>query len=242
MSFQWTIVAAFLYAEIAAVLLLLVPFVSPKAWNRIFKSRFFKSLRAQADIYFSVMIVVLLLFFFDSIREMRKYGGQSDEDGSHHHHHHHANLDAEMQQSMRMFRAQRNFYIAGFSLFLWLVIRRLVTLISAQAVLLAENEATMRQARSATETAEKLLKQSKGPEGAKDNEGNSRSESLEKDVEVLSRELEDARKELAHVTTDRDALKGQAANLSKEYDRLCEELSKLQKQVGSGEAEQKKDI
>lgn len=240
MSFQWTIVAAFLYAEIAVVLLLLLPFVSPKAWNRIFKSRFFKSLSAQADIYFTVMIVVLLLFFFDSIREMRKYGGHPEDEGAHHHLH--ANLDAEMQQSMRMFRAQRNFYIAGFSLFLWLVIRRLVTLIGAQAVLLAENEAAMRQARSATEVAEKLMKQGKIPEGSDENKGNSKSESLQKDVEELSRELEDTRKELARLTTDRDALKVQAANLGKEYDRLCEELSQARKKSGSGDPEEKKDM
>lgn len=38
------------------------------------------------------------------------------------------------------------------------VIRRLVTLISAQAVLLAVNEASMRQAQSATDAAQSLLK------------------------------------------------------------------------------------
>uniref|UniRef100_V5HA24 Endoplasmic reticulum transmembrane protein n=1 Tax=Ixodes ricinus TaxID=34613 RepID=V5HA24_IXORI len=80
-----------------------------------------------------------------------------------------------MQQSMKMFRAQRNFYIAGFSLFLWLVIRRLVTLISAQAVLLAVNEASMRQAQPATDAAQSLLKQKS--DGAKQNEGNSKTES-----------------------------------------------------------------
>ena len=36
-------------------------------------------------------------------------------------------------QDMRRFRAQRNFYIAGFALFLCLVIKRLVGLISANA-------------------------------------------------------------------------------------------------------------
>lgn len=35
--------------------------------------------------------------------------------------HGHAHLDREMQGSMRLFRAQRNFYISGFSLFLALV-------------------------------------------------------------------------------------------------------------------------
>lgn len=35
--------------------------------------------------------------------------------------HQHQHLDAEMQGSMRLFRAQRNFYISGFALFLSLV-------------------------------------------------------------------------------------------------------------------------
>ncbi|XP_037519368.1 B-cell receptor-associated protein 31 isoform X1 [Rhipicephalus sanguineus] len=241
MSFQWTIVAAFLYAEIAIVLLLMIPFISPRTWNKLFKSRFLKSLGAQADIYFTVMIVVLVLFFFDSIREMRKYGAHREEAQSEYHHH--GNLDVEMQQSMKMFRAQRNFYIAGFALFLWLVIRRLVTLISAQAVLLAVNEASMKQAQSATEAAQNLLKLQAGDaaksDNTKQNEGNSKTETLERDIKELKTELEKAQKEVAHLTKDRDALKLQAENLSKEYDRLCEEHSKAQ--AAGGEPMSKKD-
>lgn len=62
-----------------------------------------------------------------------------------------------MQGSMRLFRAQRNFYISGFALFLSLVIRRLVILISDQANLQAQSEASMRQAQSATTAAKSLL-------------------------------------------------------------------------------------
>lgn len=67
----------------------------------------------------------------------------------------------ELQHSMRLFRAQRNFYIAGFSIFLTLVIRRLVILISTQAQLLAQSEASLRQAQSATTAARSLLSQQK---------------------------------------------------------------------------------
>lgn len=62
---------------------------------------------------------------------------------------------------MRLFRAQRNFHISGFSIFLVLVIRRLVILISSQAQLLAQSEASMRQAQSATTAARSLLSQQK---------------------------------------------------------------------------------
>uniref|UniRef100_A0A1B0A7H3 Bap31 domain-containing protein n=1 Tax=Glossina pallidipes TaxID=7398 RepID=A0A1B0A7H3_GLOPL len=47
-----------------------------------------------------------------------------------------------MQRRMR-FKAQRSLCISGFPIFLALVIRRLVTLISAQANLLDQNEATV---------------------------------------------------------------------------------------------------
>lgn len=73
-----------------------------------------------------------------------------------------------MQHSMRLFRSQRNFYISGFSIFLVLVIRRLIVLISAQATLLAQSEASMRQAQSATTAARSLLSQQKDKETGAD--------------------------------------------------------------------------
>lgn len=81
---------------------------------------------------------------------------------------HTENLNVELQHSMRLFRAQRNFYISGFSIFLTLVIRRLVTLISSQAQLLAQSEASMRQAQSATTAARSLLSQQKGDDKSGD--------------------------------------------------------------------------
>lgn len=47
---------------------------------------------------------------------MRKYGRELDD---HQNVDHGIHLDADMQAHMRLFRAQRNFYISGFSLFLW---------------------------------------------------------------------------------------------------------------------------
>lgn len=77
-----------------------------------------------------------------------------------------AHLNVGMQNSMRLFRAQRNFYISGFAIFLSLVIRRLVILISTQATLLAQSEASMRQAQSASNAARTLLSQQKTAETA----------------------------------------------------------------------------
>ncbi|KAA3671192.1 uncharacterized protein DEA37_0015103, partial [Paragonimus westermani] len=58
---------------------------------------------------------------------------------------------------MRMFRAQRNLYIAGFALFMWFVFRRLVRLISEHAQMAASQEASLKQAASASAAAERML-------------------------------------------------------------------------------------
>lgn len=221
MSLQWTLIAGFLYIEIAIVLLLVLPIASARRWNNFFKSRFLLSLQAQAGFYFLILLAVLVLFLLDAIREMRKYSNVDAED--------HKHLDAEMQSNMRLFRAQRNFYISGFSLFLALVIRRLVSLISSQASLLAQSEASMRQAQSATVAAKTLMAQQTTDE--KKEKGN--TEANDKLINDLKEQIKEVEEELKLEKKDKMAMKEQAQNLSKEYDRLTEEHAKLQKQVTS---------
>ncbi|XP_034832495.1 B-cell receptor-associated protein 31 [Maniola jurtina] len=212
MSLQWTIIATFLYAEIAFVLLLALPIASPTRWNKFFKSKFLAYVSAQASIYFVVLIAVLVLCLLDAIREMQKYSNIESSD--------HQHLDAEMQGSMRLFRAQRNFYISGIALFLLVVIRRLIQMICELANLYAQSEANFRQAQSATVAARSLLeKQGAGDEFAK------------KDRKELESKIELLEKELAREKKDKEAVKSQAESLNKEYDRLAEEHSKLQKKI-----------
>nr|QBH73422.1 bcr-associated protein [Aphelinus abdominalis] len=223
MSLQWTLIATFLYAEIAVVLLLVLPVASPQRWQKFFKSRFLQSLGQQASMYFLVLLAILVLFLMDAIREMRKYSSIEVSD------HGHAHLDAEMQGNMRLFRAQRNFYISGFALFLSLVIRRLVILISAQATLIAQSQASMKQAQSATSAARNLLQ--KSGESAQ-NDSNEVHDKAIKELKIQLKELQSKNLELENELTkekkDKAAIKSQADSLVKEYDRLNEEHSKLQ--------------
>jgi len=229
MSLVWTIIATFLYVEIAVVLLLVLPIASPTRWNRFFKSQFLAMIGRQAHIYFVLLLGVLVLFLLEAIREMRKY---STTDGSSDVH-----LNVEMQHSMRLFRAQRNFYISGFSIFLTLVIRRLVTLISTQATLLAQSEANLRQAQSATTAAKSLLSQQKGTD--------ERSEADKTDekklIDDLKKKVSDLSKEVERERKDKEAMKSQAASLGKEYDRLTEAYSKLERKVTVSGAGSDKD-
>ncbi|XP_038220632.1 B-cell receptor-associated protein 31 [Zerene cesonia] len=212
MSLQWTIIATFLYAEIAIVLLLTLPIASPSRWQKFFKSKFLAYVSGQASIYFLVLIGVLILCLLDAIREMQKYSNMEPTE--------HQHLDAEMQGNMRLFRAQRNFYISGFALFLLVVIRRLVQMISELATLYAQAEANFRQAQSASATAKSLLAQ----QGAGD-------EKSKKELEELETKVLNLEKELSKEKKDKEAVKSQAESLNKEYDRLSEEYSKLQKKI-----------
>ncbi len=63
MSLHWTLIAGFLYGEIAAIVLLLIPFISNRAWNKMFKSRFLQGLGNQTIYYFYVLVAILVLFF-----------------------------------------------------------------------------------------------------------------------------------------------------------------------------------
>lgn len=134
-----------------------------------------------------------------------------------------------MQHSMRLFRAQRNFYIAGFTIFLSLVIRRLIILITQQASLIANSEASMKQAKSASDAARSLLSEKTTEKTAEAATGDKVDEAklkLQEQVKKLEAELSKERK-------DKEALKSQAESLNREYDRLTDEYSKLQNKTAS---------
>lgn len=136
-------------------------------------------------------------------------------------------LNIEMQHNMRLFRAQRNFYISGFAIFLTLVIRRLVMLISAQATLIAQSEASLRQAQSATTAARSLLSQQKNNEENAEGDDAKKVEELSK----LKQKVTELETDLKKERKDKEAMKSQSESLNKEYDRLTEEYSKLQSKL-----------
>lgn len=225
MSVQWTLIAGFLYTEVVLVFLLLLPFISAKRWNSILKSRFLRAIEGQSSYYFWVFMAILALCFIDAMREMAKYGDSDDSAG----HPSREHLDVELQMHMKLFRAQRNFFISGFALFLFLVLRRLVTLISKQASLEASNEAAMRQAVSASNAAQKLM------------EGKDVSSGGDKATTELKKLLSAAEKERDSALKKAEALQSQAESTSREYDRLMGEHEKLQRKAGEAGQGGKKD-
>ncbi|KAK2721982.1 B-cell receptor-associated protein 31-like [Artemia franciscana] len=229
MSFQWTVIAAFLYGEVVVVSLLLLPFISVQRWNKILKSRLLRSIGQQAHIYFFIIFGLLILCLLDSIRDVRRYTHESDEVV-----HAPVTFDNELKNHMKLFRAQRNFYITSFSVFLMFVIRRLTKLIMTMAATEATSEAAMRQARSATDAAEALLDRQRSE--AEDVTQQQKQENLTNEAHAtevgdLKKQLENALKELNHSKKELEAMKSQSEAVNREYDRVSAECQRLQSQI-----------
>ncbi|KAG5282065.1 hypothetical protein AALO_G00051850 [Alosa alosa] len=240
MSLQWTAVATFLYAEVFAVLLLCVPFISPKRWNKFFKSRFVQTVTYYGNTAFMVAIAILVFLLIDAFREVRKYSVKDTVDLTN-------NPVAVEHIHMKLFRAQRNEYIAGFALLLCLILRRLATLLSQQATLMASNEAFKKQAEGANDAAKRYMEENEKlqdklreagieiPEvGAKPGPSvQEENKTLKGEVKKLKDELDNTKKALQKSDGDVKAMKKQAENLTIEYDRLLEEHAKLQASADS---------
>jgi len=238
MSLQWTLVATFLYTEIAVVIILLLPFISPTRWNTIFQSNAIKTFKSTSHYYFRFSVGILFLLFVDAIRSVRHYTAPMEAN-----HGHHDGPLAEMQYHMKLFRGQRNLYICGFALFLVFVIRRLVVLLAEQANLIAQKEAALKQAKSASEAAQSLMaaddagsKKKSGDGGADD------AAELRGRINEVAAERDEAMSKVESLENQLNALKRQAEGTNREYDRLMVEHEKLQRKLGeTGAGDGRKD-
>uniref|UniRef100_A0A8C6P1N6 Endoplasmic reticulum transmembrane protein n=1 Tax=Nothobranchius furzeri TaxID=105023 RepID=A0A8C6P1N6_NOTFU len=113
MTLQWTAVALFLYAEILINIFL---------WRLVFGWRIWSWLSPYWNKFFFAMIMALIVLFVDAVREVQKYSGPEPMQEAT------VNPNLYDHVHMKLFRAQRNLYICGFSLFLWLLLRLLTQL------------------------------------------------------------------------------------------------------------------
>ncbi|XP_060901745.1 tRNA-dihydrouridine(20a/20b) synthase [NAD(P)+]-like [Labrus mixtus] len=234
MTLQWTAVALFLYVEMGVLVILCLPFISAKRWVSIFQLRIWGFMSRFWNKVFLTMIIILIVLFLDAVREVRKYSAKE------------LGTDAKLQPNMfdhlhmKLFRAQRNLYISGFAVFLWLVMKRVVTLINQLAAVSASTADLQGQADSANQTAKKymedneMLKQAlMGGKGDKATaEG---MELLRKEVEKLKVELKTSTEALKNSESEADVMKKQTESLAREYDRLLNEHQELQNLQDSGD-------
>lgn len=170
------------------------------------------------------------------MREVRKYSSISaveqispSRPGAHEH------------TQMKLFRSQRNLYISGFSLFLWLVLRRLVTLITQLAKELSNKGILKTQAENTNAAAKKFMKENEKLRRLLKNYNKEEEYILEaekkklvEDQEKLKSELKKTSAALSKAQDDVMTMKMQSERLSKEYDRLLQEHSELQDRSWKG--------
>ena len=229
MSLQWTLIAGFLYLELAIIFIMLLSIIKPQLWRSLFQSNFAQSLSRQSNLYLYAFIGILCLFFLESIREFHKYSGKVRHDDRIY-----PGSASFYEDQMRLFRAQRNFYISGFSLFGLFIIKRLTSLISQQAMLKANAEASRRQAENLTEHLKNLeaVDSSKSElkfSNAGDTPGSTASSG---DADKILAEMKDCIAELEEknrfLSIDLTAMKTQAEATNAEFDRLTELYAELQ--------------
>ncbi|XP_053742119.1 B-cell receptor-associated protein 29-like [Synchiropus splendidus] len=225
MTLQWTAVALFLYVEIAANLILCLPFISARRWRLVFSWRIWNWLSPYWNKCFFTMIMVLIVLFLDALREVNKYSGpESMQEAK-------VNTNLFDHLHMKLFRAQRNLYISGFSLFLWLIMRRVITLLNQVAVTLEDSAGLQAQLEGAVKTAKKHQEDNATLKRALLEGEKSMSENkhqLKVEVESLTAKLKEAEAAARKSEAEVEAMTRQAKGLAQEYDRLLNEHHRLQ--------------
>ncbi|GMS95381.1 hypothetical protein PENTCL1PPCAC_17556 [Pristionchus entomophagus] len=200
MTIEWSVVAALLYTEIAIILLLLLPWIKPKIWRSIFKSRIGHSIGQYAKQSALIVGGLLFMLFIDAVRSTRKYSAINNEmSGT-------GTAAADAVVHAHLFHAERNEYITGFSLLLFLVISRIVKMIHRMSDFERSAESALRQAHATSKT----VIESRG-ENEKE--------------KMMKKELEG---EISSTRAERDNLLNQAKVLQKEYDEILAKLKKHQ--------------
>lgn len=236
MSFQWQFVAIILYIEIGITLLLCLRFISSRWWSAFFKSGLSQFVVNNGSTIFYILCSILGLFFLDAFREVRKHDATENELKNRT-----GDINLLNQTLMYKFRSQRNLYISGFALFLWIVNQRLASLLRDKARSKAEAAASKSQAESASRTAELLLDQNKEMEEKGKNELEDEMKvEFEKMKTKLAKALDEARTvkaELAQKEAECAAMKKQSEGLAREYDRVTEELANTMNSQGDKKAD-----
>jgi len=219
MALIWTIVASFLYFELALGFIFTWRFISHKRWSSIFQSSILAIIVDYGSFIFNTMLTILVILFIGALRETIKYSSSeftsemSLQD----------NLATKDHVMMLMFRGQRNLYVAGFALFLFLVLRRIISLITLNAQLEAKSEAAIKQAESASRAAQSLINN----EGVNE-EKSSETKSLETEIDNIRKEIRECLKEKETSEASLLAMTSQIKSLGREFDRLNGELEQIQ--------------
>ena len=214
MALHYQLTFALLMTEISYVLLLLLPIRKIRQVLVFFgKSALFQHILYLNKI---VMSFVFILFMDAGYRMLKVHREDQKSD----------RVDMDALLHSKLFYAQRNFYLTGFTLLLDMIIVRMQHMISS----LEGNDAKVT-----------VLKK----QGLNTNDQYMK---LQDEVDKYKKEItqmEKTTKEAERKIKDADALKKQVDGVQREYDRLMDEYSVLEKKYnlakGSSSPENKKD-
>ncbi|MBN3280442.1 BAP29 protein, partial [Polyodon spathula] len=202
-------------------------------WQKIFKFRIWARVVPYWNRGFLTMIVVLIVLFLDAVREVRKYSGTD------------ANKDAKLHANMfdhlymKLFRSQRNLYISGFSLFLWFILRRVVTVITQLTTAQGVSDALQTQAENTNEAASKYMEDNERLKSVRIQQqwetwvahpasNPDIGEDMLKGCTGLGTHMRSSAMTLTKSKNEVEAVKKQSDGLAREYDRLLQEHEKIQ--------------
>uniref|UniRef100_A0A2K6SN89 B-cell receptor-associated protein n=1 Tax=Saimiri boliviensis boliviensis TaxID=39432 RepID=A0A2K6SN89_SAIBB len=218
MSLQQTAAATFLYAEVFIVLLFCIPFISPKRWQKTFKSQLVELVASYGNTFFVVLIAILVLLVIDAVREIQKYDDVTEKVNVQN------NPGAREHVHMKLFRAQRNL-----GLFL--------AVTPGDSHLMAGHTAEHCEAARKYLEENEQLRKGAAVNGGKLDVGNAEvkleeeNRSLKADLQKLTDKLASTKQKREKAENQALAMQKQSEGLTKEYDRLLEEHAKLQAAV-----------
>nr|XP_054093375.1 B-cell receptor-associated protein 29 isoform X3 [Callithrix jacchus] len=174
---------------------------SKNRWQKIFSFNVWGKIATLWNKAFLTIIILLIVLFLDAVREVRKYSSVHTIEKSST-----SRPDAYEHTQMKLFRSQRNLYISGFSLFFWLVLRRLVTLITQLAKELSNKGVLKTQAENTSKAAKKFLEENEKLKRILKSRGNNEECVLEAENKKLVEDQEKLKTELRK-TSDAPTLK-----------------------------------
>jgi len=141
-NLQWSAITGMLISELLLVVMLLLPFISAKFWHHVYYSKPVQQILHWKYFKAGTHIVgaLLVLFLLDAVRAMYSYAQTKDVQSSVPTM---STADKDALINMRVYRAERNFFIVFFTLFFGVLLRRLIKLILIEAELMAETEGTV---------------------------------------------------------------------------------------------------
>lgn len=199
MTIQWTAVSLLLYTEIFICLVLLLHWISPSFWVRLFDNRLFKWFQTRGRIYGSAVVFILLFLFTDALREMNRLSHVLEIEESD------QRLDSLTNELMRLFHAQRNYYITGFALVLLLLINRIVDLIWKNALFKMTYNEALKQVEMKNNKMNELLN----------------GENVNSEVRSLALKCIEIEEKIRKTEIEYEDMEDQVDNLKVEYEKVC---------------------